>query len=92
MYSFRAQIKSTFNETFTVLGTALVTLSLIAGSPVDVRAGGSREGHRRLVHHFDFDEREAGNLENLPKFWAAVRPSGFAHFATGAFDLEIGRR
>ena len=45
----------------------------------------------RVVHHFDFDERAKGNLETLPKFWGAVRPDGFPHFAGGGFDEDFGR-
>ncbi len=44
----------------------------------------------RLVHHFDFNEREAGNLENLPMFWEAIRPEGFPRFAEGSFDEQFG--
>lgn len=46
----------------------------------------------RLVHHFDFDERDEGNLEDLPKFWESLRPAGFPHFAEGGFDLRVGHR
>ncbi len=45
----------------------------------------------RVVHHFDFDERTVGNLEEVPKYWVALRPNGFPHFANAAFDREVGR-
>jgi len=44
----------------------------------------------RVVHSFDFDERDEGNLEDLPKFWMPVRPSGFPQFAQGGFDFNAG--
>ena len=46
---------------------------------------------RRIVHRFDFDERAAGNLEDIPKFWERVRRPGFPHYAYGVFDLTVGR-
>ena len=45
----------------------------------------------RLIHAFDFNERGGGNLEDIPRYWTAIRPHGFPHFAAGAFDLEVGR-
>ncbi len=45
---------------------------------------------RRLIHHFDFDEREDGNLESTPKFWIPFEGDSFPRYATGAFDDEVG--
>ncbi|MGB2985496.1 MAG: hypothetical protein WBE26_06395 [Phycisphaerae bacterium] len=45
----------------------------------------------RIVHRFDFDERAAGNLEDVPKYWDPVRRPRFPHFAYGAFDFAVGR-
>lgn len=44
----------------------------------------------RVVHHFDFDERGEGNLEDIPKYWIPVRPDGFPGFAEGGFDFDLG--
>ena len=46
---------------------------------------------RRVVHHYDFDERAVGNLEEIPKFWVPLRPPGFPHYTSAAFDFEEGR-
>lgn len=43
----------------------------------------------RVVHRFDF--YEPGNNEDLPMFWEPFRPSGFPRFATGGFDMLVGR-
>jgi len=45
----------------------------------------------RVVHRFDFDERDEGNLEDVPKFWEIFRPPGFPHYASGAFDFDVWR-
>lgn len=45
----------------------------------------------RIVHRFDFDEWTEGNLEDIPKYWEPLRPSGFPHYTLGAFDFQIGR-
>ncbi len=45
----------------------------------------------RIVHRFDFDERAAGNLEDVPKYWEPLRANGFPHFAYGTFDFGTGR-
>ena len=46
----------------------------------------------RIVHQFDFDERVAGNLEDLPKYWEPLRPRHFPHYTVGKFDFEVGHR
>ncbi|GIK16250.1 MAG: hypothetical protein BroJett003_12140 [Planctomycetota bacterium] len=45
----------------------------------------------RELHHFDFNERALGNLEDTPMFWEAVRSPGFPTFAVGEFDVGVGR-
>ena len=45
----------------------------------------------RIIHHFDFDERARGNLEDIPKFWMPMHAAGFPHFTGGEFDFEVGR-
>ncbi len=44
----------------------------------------------RVIHQFDFNERSAGNLEDLPMFWEPLKPREFPHYAYGKFDVEIG--
>ena len=40
---------------------------------------------------FDFDERDEGNLERIPKHWAPLRARDFPSFAVGEFDEHVGR-
>lgn len=44
----------------------------------------------RVLHTFDFDERDDGNLEDLPMFWQQLRPRGFPHFTHARFDFSTG--
>ncbi len=52
---------------------------------------GSNLSAGRVVHNFDFDERADGNLEDVPKYWEPLRPSGFPHYTRGSFDFQVGR-
>lgn len=45
----------------------------------------------RLIHHFDFDERAAGNLESLPRYWLPLQGDQFPRFTEGGFDNSVGR-
>ncbi|MCH7701467.1 MAG: hypothetical protein IID37_07240 [Planctomycetes bacterium] len=45
---------------------------------------------RRLVHTFDFDERDQGNLEDVPLYWIRFEGKSFPRFVTGAFDTDVG--
>ncbi len=75
--------------------TTAVIASLAAFSlPEPSRAqslGGTPLSSSRIVHRFDFDERDRGNLEDIPKFWEPLRPAGFPHYAKGSFDYDVGR-
>ncbi len=51
---------------------------------------GSADAVKRVVHRFDFDERDQGNLEPEPRFWTQIALPGFPRFATGAFDVDVG--
>ena len=66
----------------------------VSGRAVDREGLSSSEdlgrGAERIVHHFDFDERPEGNLEDLPKYWEMFRPTGFPHYAQAAFDFDVG--
>lgn len=49
----------------------------------------------QLVHRFDFQERDDGNLENIPmfwtrRFWDAPADAEFPNYADGWFDADIG--
>ncbi|MHC5108670.1 MAG: COG1470 family protein [Planctomycetota bacterium] len=46
----------------------------------------------RVVFSFDFDERDEGNLENVPKFWRRVEMPTFPHFSEGVFDDNVGNQ
>ena len=59
--------KKRFTILFTSVGSLMVTA--VAGAAQDSR----QETSRRIVHVFDFDERGAGNLEDVPKFWVPMR-------------------
>lgn len=70
------------------------TIAWLVGVPALVGAQpvtGSANPPIRVVHRFDFDERGAGNLEDIPKYWEQLRPQGFPHYASGAFDYKVGR-
>lgn len=69
------------------MSAALLMGCVVAGD--NVAAAG--RGGDRVVHHFDFDERDEGNIESLPKYWDVIRPMGFPHFTRGAFDESVGR-
>ncbi len=45
---------------------------------------------RRLVHTFDFDERDQGNLEDVPLYWIRFEGKSFPRFVNGAFDPDVG--
>ncbi len=45
---------------------------------------------RRIVKHFDFDERKLGNLESIPMYWQRYLEEGFPHYLKGTFDHELG--
>ena len=45
---------------------------------------------KRVVHHFDFDERHLGNLEDIPMYWERLRAIDFPRFAVGSFDEAVG--
>ncbi len=73
---------------------ALGVLATTVGPVVSVSAEpakGTTLSPSRMVHHFDFDERAEGNLEDIPKYWEPLHPTGFPHYAQAAFDFSVGR-
>lgn len=45
---------------------------------------------RRIIKHFDFDERALNNLGTVPLFWRPVRAEGFPLYLEGHFDEQVG--
>ncbi len=50
-----------------------------------------KAGSDQVVFQFDFDERDDGNLESIPKYWEPLRGVGFPRYAGAAFDFDSGR-
>lgn len=75
---------------FRLLGLLLVCAchSVALGADDDFTQDASRE--QRLVHRFDFNERDEGNLEPVPKFWTRFGGESFPRYASGAFDDLVG--
>lgn len=46
----------------------------------------------RILHEFDFDERDDGNFENTPMYWRPLELSGFPEYAVreSGFDTDVG--
>ena len=42
----------------------------------------------RLLKTFDFEEREAGNREDLPMFWHKVEGAGLPHYVNGRLTID----
>jgi len=56
-----------------------------------VYAHGSESGQpRRLLKHFDFDERQEGNVESVPMYWLQRKGQDLPHYNSGRFDWEVG--
>jgi hypothetical protein len=47
---------------------------------------GSAAGSDRVVAHFDFEERAAGNVEAVPMGWARLAGAGLPHWSTAALS------
>ncbi len=45
---------------------------------------------RRIVKHFDFDERRFGNYDPLPMYWRRHGVEGFPSYLEGQFDKAVG--
>ncbi len=73
--------------------TILATAVLISGAQGGDNEAGPMDANAaaRIVHRFDFDEREAGNVEDVPKYWEPMRAPNFPGFAGGGFDMQVGR-
>jgi len=73
-----------------VLSAVAAVSAALAGSQLAPALGQGMASSSRVIHRFDFDERDEGNLEDLPKYWEPLRPPGFPQFATGAFSETVG--
>ncbi len=45
---------------------------------------------RRVVKHFDFDEKRFGNYDPYPMYWKQHEESGFPLYLEGQFDAKVG--
>jgi hypothetical protein len=83
-------------QALAIAALVTVVLAVIGWAPPDgVPGSGIEETDEviatRIVHRFDFNEREEGNLEDLPRYWLPFRPpDDFPRFAIGGFDFEVG--
>jgi len=80
------------NKASLALTVVVCSLGLEQATPSAVAQGLSdyERNTRRIVHTFNFDERDQGNLEDVPKFWEVLRPPEFPHFSYGNFDFDHG--
>ncbi len=78
-----------------LLGLAAVpataeTLARTDPAPVTAPPDRPSLADRRIVKHFDFEERPLGNFEALPMFWGVHVAQDFPRFLEGRFDVDIG--
>lgn len=59
----------------------------VDAEPNEIR---SSDGSPHVRHVFDFNERERGNVEDVPRGWFPLRMPGFPRFARGMFDTKAG--
>lgn len=74
------------------LTLALLTLPLPSALAKNTNLStGEKLSGQRVMHGFDFEERDI-NFEVLPMHWQRVRSKpGFAHYATGMLDNQVAR-
>lgn len=72
------------------LGLANASQSGWADDGAEPRSHPAPSTADRVIHTFDFDERAQGNTEPVPMYWVPLRRPGFPHYASGAFDFEVG--
>jgi len=68
-----------------VLGQTDSVGSLAAGQPLV-----SSKIEDRIVKVFNFDERDLGNYETMPRYWRQIDAAGYPRFLEPAFDFEVG--
>lgn len=69
---------------------ACFVIALICASPIAFAQSPSPSNDSRTIHFFDFDERDDGNLERIPKFWVTFESDDFPSYTTGTFDTDTG--
>lgn len=73
------------------LWAALGLASTVPGqSTQPAGAGHEPISGRRIVKHFDFDERPWGNIGTVPSSWRPHRAVGFPIFLEGRFEEQVG--
>jgi hypothetical protein len=63
-------------------GESVATSSTIPLHPAPLFA-------RRIVQQFDFEERQHGNFESMPRNWRRVAAPGFPAYTEAAFDDQL---
>jgi hypothetical protein len=66
----------------TLLAALLMWVGVVRAQPVLEAA--------RTLQVFDFEERERGNVEDLPMDWLKVEGNGLPHYVNGFLDTAIG--
>src|SRR5262245_26447896 len=73
---------------------ALHILSMLffgARPALDIAASPDADAlRRRIVRHFDFDERKIGNFERVPMHWEPIVRPGFPRYLEPVFDEQVG--
>ncbi len=69
---------------------ALLTLLLVVPTETIPTNGDAQQLARRMVKHFDFDERKLGNFESIPINWRRIIEPGFPRFLEPRFDPSVG--
>jgi hypothetical protein len=79
---------------------AIVLVPLLAAPAVRAQSsepaslpGDDREpiSARRIIKHFDFNERSLQNAGTVPLNWRPLRMAGFPRYLEGKFDEKVGR-
>ncbi len=67
----------------------VVALMALAGAPAAApAAAGEAFLSRRVVHVFDFDERDKGNFGRLPRYWFVVRAVGYPRHTADLTEFD----
>lgn len=65
-------------------------LGLVGAIAPNVHGADAPTRASSVAFRFDFDERGAGNVDEVPMYWEALRLPGFPAFAEGRFDESVG--
>ena len=64
----------------------LITLACLC--PLAQAAGAEAAAGDRILHRFDFEERDDGNYEDVPMYWAKVVGPGLPHYCRGRLSTD----